>query len=114
MSNQGMFGAEYTLRFTIPQFEAKIRPRLADKADPGHVPLLYDLFGRCLQGQAAAKWELVIAEQPVATRDVTSFLEAQRDYLERVQGVKQLGNCIIRQLHQNCKPAELLLEDYQS
>ncbi len=82
--------------------------------DLGHVASLYDLFARCLHGQAAAKWALVIAEQPVMTRDVASFLEAQEDYLERVQGVKQLGNCIICQLRQNRKSVELLFEDYCS
>ncbi len=112
LPNQGMFGAKYALRFTIPQFEAKIRPRLAGAADPGHVPSLYDLFGCCLQGQGTAKWELVITEQPVAMRDVASFFKPHRDYLECVQGLKQLGNCIIRQLRLNRKPPELLFEDY--
>ncbi len=53
-----------------------IRPWLVAVADPGHMELLYDLFNGCLQRQAAAEWALVIADHPVVTLTVATFLEA--------------------------------------
>jgi hypothetical protein len=110
--DKGIFGAEFPLVFTIPDFETKIRARL-DPTAADFVAKLHQLFGDCLQGKGAAKWKDVLTKYPVADRTADTFKDAQRDYLEKVAGVKKLGDFIIRQLD-NRKPATMPMEDYMA
>ena len=48
----------------------------------------------------------------VADRTVESFKEAQKDYLEKVDGITKLGDIIIRQLEFVKKPASLPIDEY--
>ena len=109
--DKAILGAEYALIHTIPDFEAKIRPRL-DSTAANFVVQLHDLFGRCLQGKAVTKWNGVLADYPTDDRTVDSFKEAQQKYLEKVAEVKNLGDILIRQLRNNKKPAVVGFEDY--
>ena len=98
--DKAILGAEYALIHTIPDFEGKIRPRL-DIHDVDFVAKLHDLFGRCLQGKAVTKWNVVLTEYTVEDCTVDSFKEAQQKYLEKVADVKNLCDILIRQLRNN-------------
>eukprot|EP00957_Ditylum_brightwellii_P109492 8350713-Ditylum_brightwellii.AAC.1 len=53
--DKGIFGAEYSLIYTIEAFRKKIVSCL-DLTATDHPQRLHDLFGQCLQGAAATKW----------------------------------------------------------
>ena len=105
--DKGLFGAEFALIFTLPQFKEKIQDRL-DVAAGNHVSQLHSLFGNCLQGKASTHWDTVLAEYPEDDRTVDTFKEAQKDYLEKVAGdYGALGDCILRFKDKVRKPAAL-------
>eukprot|EP00957_Ditylum_brightwellii_P045132 3422007-Ditylum_brightwellii.AAC.1 len=83
VSDKGIFGAEYSLIYTIKEFRKKIVPCL-DPTATDHLQRLHNLFGQCLQGAAATKWSAVLDKFPVATRTNITFKEAQKAYLEKV------------------------------
>ena len=70
--DKGLYGPEYAMIFTIPQFRDKVITRL-DPADPKFVSQLFTLFGQCLQGLAASKWTAVLVNHPVPGRTAESF-----------------------------------------
>jgi hypothetical protein len=52
--NKGLFGPEYALAYTIPNFEKKllIRWDKDHKDNPAYMNKKFDLFRSCLQGTA--------------------------------------------------------------
>ena len=93
--DKGLFGAEFALIYTIPQFQEKIQNRLEAAAD-NYVTQLHTLFGNCLQGKASTHWDSVLSNYAVADRTAVTFKEAQKDYLEKVAGdYGPLGDCIL-------------------
>ena len=106
--DKGLFGAEYALVFTIPEFEKKIRARL-DSTAADFAEKLFNIFGDCLQGKALVKWKDVLSTKhmPVADRTELTFAEALCDYLEAVANLKNLGDCLIRQKRSLKKPVWL-------
>ena len=109
--DQGLFGCEFAMIHTFPTFEKLIKSRLDENSDE-FVEQLYDLMGRCFQGKSQTKWSKVITKVAVGNRSAETFLEAQRDYLEAIAKVKNLGDCIIRQLCDRAKPAAMAFDDY--
>lgn len=111
--DKGLFGAEYALVFTIPEFEKKIRARL-DSTAADFAEKLFDIFGDCLQGKALVKWKDVLSTKhmPVADRTELTFVEALCDYLEAVANQKNLGDCLIRQKRSLKKPVWLDFDEY--
>ena len=101
--DKGLFGAEYALVFTIPEFEKKIRARL-DSTTAN--------FAEKLFGKALVKWKDVLSTKhmPVADRTELTFAEALCDYLEAVANLKNLGDCLIRQKRSLKKPVWLDLD----
>jgi hypothetical protein len=55
--DRGLFGPEYVLAYTIPDFEKKLLVRWDKdhKEDPDYMNKKFDLFPGCLQGTAATK-----------------------------------------------------------
>eukprot|EP00957_Ditylum_brightwellii_P102180 7789289-Ditylum_brightwellii.AAC.2 len=98
--DKGIFGAEYSLIYTIKEFRKKIVPCL-DPTVADHPQRLHDLFSQCLQGAAATKWTAVLDKFPVATRTNITFNEAQKVYLEKMAEVTNLRDMLIRQLKNN-------------
>ena len=93
--DKGLFGCEFAMIYTFPNFDTLIRPRLDNKA-ANHVNRLYDLMGRCFQHQAKTNWDQVADKVKAADRTEDTFLAAQRDYLEMVADCKNVGDCLIR------------------
>ena len=81
--DKGLFGCEFSMIHTFPNFNQLIRKRL-DRTQTNHVKDLYDLMGRCFQHTAKTIWDQVADKVTTANRTVGTFLEAQRDYLETV------------------------------
>src|SRR6056300_1617078 len=89
--DKGLFGAEFSLIFTLAEFKERIADRLDTNADL-YVSHLHELFGRCLQGKASTHWDSVLGKYPEDTRTAVTFKEAQKDYLEKVAGIDPLGD----------------------
>eukprot|EP00957_Ditylum_brightwellii_P046650 3540579-Ditylum_brightwellii.AAC.1 len=104
--NKGIFGAEYSLIYTIEEFCEKIMACL-DSTAADHPQRLHDLFGQCLQGAAATKWIAVMDRFPVAMRTNITFKEAQKAYLKKIAEVTNLRDMLINQLQNNGKPAHM-------
>jgi hypothetical protein len=59
--DQALFGAEYFLAYTLPNFKSKILAQLSDlQKDNG--PLLFSLLGQCFQDVGLTEWTSVIAK----------------------------------------------------
>ena len=56
--DKGIFGAEFSLIFTFPDFDRTIKSRL-DNTAADYVSKLYFLMSRCMQGKALTKWNKV-------------------------------------------------------
>jgi hypothetical protein len=80
--NQALFGAEYFLAYTLPNFKSKILTCLSD-AQKANNPLLFNLMGQCFQGVGLTEWTSIIAKQCPNDADCTksNFDECIRDYL---------------------------------
>ena len=103
--DQALLGFEFALNFTIPQFNEKIKPRL-DENEPDYATKLHSLFGQCLQGKAATMWAKVLEKYDRdLPRTAETFMDALRDYLEEVAGVKFLGDFLLALLEHAKKPA---------
>jgi hypothetical protein len=94
--DQALFGAEYFLAYTLPDFNSKILTRLSD-AQKANGPLLFNLMGQYFQGIGLTKWTSVIAKQCPNNADCTKadFDECVRDYLEAVAGFRNIGDQLI-------------------
>ena len=107
--DKGLFGCEFAMIYTFPNFNQLIRRRLDDKSD-NHVKDLYDLMGRCFQHQAKTIWDQVADKFTADNLTVDTFLNAQRDYLKMVAECKNIGDCLIRQLQDRAKPAVMKID----
>ena len=92
--NKGIFGAEYSLIYTLKEFKKKIEVCL-DNTTTYHAKRLHNLFGQCLQGAAATKWTAMLDQFPVATHTNITFKEAQKAYIEKISEVSNLGDMLI-------------------
>ena len=91
----------------------KICSRFANWNNNAFGTTKFRLWEHCLQGKALTKWEIVKANYPTdADKMSACFTEAIQFYLERVAGVKYLGDFIIRILRTNKKPVLVLIKDY--
>ncbi len=83
--NQALFGADFFLAYTLPDFKSKILTQLLDvqKADG---PFLFNLMGQCFQGVGLTEWMSIISKQCPnnADRARANFNECIRDYLEAI------------------------------
>ena len=68
--NQALFGTEYFLAYTLPNFKSKILTRLSD-AQKANGPLLFNLMGQCFQGVGLTEWTSVITKQCLDNADCT-------------------------------------------
>ena len=94
-------------------FWEKICSRFANWNNNAFGTTKFRLWEHCLQGKALTKWEIVKANYPTDADKMSAyFTEAIQFYLERVAGVKYLGNFIIRILSTNKKPALVSIENY--
>ena len=90
----------------------KICSCLVNKKNGTFRPTKFHLWERCLQGKALTKWRIVKADYPTnAEKTLADFTEAIKFYLERVAGVKYLGNFIIRFPYTSKKITDLSIED---
>jgi len=66
-----------------------------------------------LQGKAVTHWKKVLQKYSSdADKTHDNFMEILKDYLEKVQNVKNIGNQVIRQMQEHKKPALMPFEDY--
>jgi hypothetical protein len=59
--NQALFGTEYFLAYTLPDFKSKFLTQLSD-AQKADGLLLFNLMGQCFQGVGLTEWTSVIAK----------------------------------------------------
>eukprot|EP00957_Ditylum_brightwellii_P148144 11279168-Ditylum_brightwellii.AAC.1 len=64
--DKGIFGAGYSLIYTIEEFRKKFVACL-DSTATDYLQRLHNLFSQCLQGAAANKWIAVLDKFPVVT-----------------------------------------------
>ncbi len=85
MPDQALFGPEYFLVFTLPNFKSKILTQLLD-AQKDNGPTLLNLMGQCFQNVGLIEWTSIVAKQCPTKADhtKTNFDECIRDYLEAV------------------------------
>ena len=69
-------------------------------------------MGRCFQGKASTKFSKAISTVNPANINANIFKESQKDYLENISEIKNLGDCIIRQLRDLAKTAAMDFDDY--
>ena len=96
---------------TFPEFEKRIVARL-DTKDARHGKLLYSLMSRCFQNRALTKWMKVADKVALDDRTADIFRVTQQEYLESLAEIKNLGDCLIRQLRDRAKPAPMPFNDY--
>ncbi len=60
--NQALFGAEYFLVYTLPDFKSKILTWLLD-VQKANGPLVFNLMGQCFQGIGLTEWISIIVKQ---------------------------------------------------
>ncbi len=103
--DQALFGTEYFLAYTLPNFKSKILTRLSN-AQKANGPLLFNLMGQCFQGVGLTEWTSIIANQCSndADRTKANFDECIRDYLEAIAGFPNIGNQLILWLRTSKKP----------
>ena len=64
------------------------------------------------QGKALKNWSKAVDKVPEFNRIVDKFSEAQREYLEKIAEINNIGEYLIRQLLDSEKPAAMYLDDY--
>ena len=96
------------MQFTFKWFEAQVEYLLPDD----EVKERYRLLGHCFQGQAETKWAAIVAKVLPEDRTLATLREAKMEYLEAVANIKNLGDCVIRQLRDRMKPALMPFDDY--
>jgi hypothetical protein len=111
--DQALFGVEYFLAYTLPDFKSKILTRLLD-AQKADGPLLFNLMGQCFQGVGLSEWTRVIAKGCPNNADCTkaNFDECIRDSLEAIAGFPNIGNQLICWLHTSKKAALMPMHEF--
>ena len=99
--DRGLFGPEYSLAYTILDFEKKLLVRWDKdhKGDPDYMNKKFDLFRGCLQSTAATKWDLCATNYEGTKRTKKNFKQCLRDYLEVTAKCTNLVDQVIRWLH---------------
>ena len=69
-------------------------------------------MGRCFQVKASTKWQKVASNVALADLNPETFEETCKDYLEAVAEIKNLGDCLIRQLRDRAKPVPMSFNEY--
>ena len=110
--DRGLFGCEYAMIHTFPEFEKRIVARLDDTDEKAHGKMLYSLMNRCFQGKALTKWTKVADKVALDDRTADTFKVTQQEYLESLAKIKNLGDCLIRQLRDRSKPSPMPFNDY--
>jgi hypothetical protein len=108
-----LFGPEYVLPYTIPDFEKKLFPSWErDHEDTKNfISLKFDLFSSCLQGIIVTKWDLCTTKYPNNKRMEKHFNACMKDYLETIAKCTNLGCQVIRWLCLKAKPVHMKFED---
>jgi hypothetical protein len=111
--NQALFGAEYFLAYTLPDFKSKILTWLLD-AQKTNGPLLFNLMGKCFQGVGLTELTSVVAKQCPNDADCTkaNFDKCIRVYLEAVAGFPNIGDQLICWLRTSKKPALMPMHEF--
>eukprot|EP00957_Ditylum_brightwellii_P024620 1860044-Ditylum_brightwellii.AAC.1 len=109
--NKGIFGAEYSLIYTLKEFKKKIKVHL-DSTAMDHSKRLHNLFGQCLQGPTSTKCTAVLDILPVASQTAITFQVHLKTYLEKNAKVANLCNMLICQLYNNGKLAHMRFNTY--
>jgi hypothetical protein len=110
---QALFGTEYFLAYTLPNFKSKILTQLLD-AQKANGLLLFNLMGQCFQGIGPTKWTSVIAKRCPNNADYTkaNFDKCIRDYLEALAAFPNIGNQLICWLRTSKKPALMPMHEF--
>ncbi len=111
--DQALFGTEYFLVYTLPNFKSKILTRLSD-AQKDNGQLLFSLLGQCFQDVGLTKWTSIVAKwcPNNADRTKANFNKCIRDYLEVVVGFPNIGNQLICWLTTAKKLALLPMQEF--
>jgi hypothetical protein len=111
--DQALFGTEYFLAYTLPNFKSKILARLSDTQKANGL-LLFNLLGQCFQGVGLTEWTCVIAKRCPNDTDCTkaNFDECIRDYLEATAGFPNIGDQLICWLRTSKKPALIQMHEF--
>ncbi len=112
-TDQALFGMEYFLAYTLPNFKSKILTRLSN-AQKANGPLLFNLMGHCFQGVGLTESTSFIAKwcPNDADRVKTNFNKCIRDYLEAVAGFPNIGDQLICWLCTSKKPALMPMHEF--
>jgi hypothetical protein len=111
--NQALFGAEYFLAYTLPNFKLKILTWLLD-AQKADGPLLFNLMGQCFPGIGLTEWTSVTVKQCPNNADCTkaNFDKCIRDYLGAVAGFPNIDNQLICWLRTSKKLALMPMHEF--
>lgn len=113
--DQGIFGVEFYLAFTLPDFKLKILGRIFPETRREDGENLFHLMELCLQHSALATWREVVTNRSAQNgfvKNAASFLECQRDYLEAIAEFPRIGDQLIRWFRSMKKPALMNLHDF--
>jgi hypothetical protein len=69
-TNQPLFGMEYFLAYTLPNFKSKILTQLSD-VQKANGPMLFKLMGQCFQGVGLTEGTSVIVKRCLNDADHT-------------------------------------------
>jgi hypothetical protein len=112
--DKGLFGPEYALAYTIPDFEKKLLVRWDKdhKEDPNYMNKKFDLFHSCLQGTATTKWDLCATKHEGMKQTKENFKQCLRDYLKVTIKCTNLGDQVIRWICLRSKSGHMRFEDF--
>jgi hypothetical protein len=111
--NQALFGAEYFLAYTLPNFKSKILTRLLH-AQKANGPFLCNLMGQCFQGAGLTERTSVIPKQCPNNADCTksNFDKCIWDYLKAIAGFPITSNQLICWIRTSKKPALMQMHEF--
>ena len=91
--DKGIFGPEYALTYTIPDFATKILTQWDKdyKNNPNYLTKKFNLFCSRLQSVAATKWDFCAAKYGGNRHTNVDFNKCIHDYLEAVAKCTNLG-----------------------
>ncbi|MGA0787720.1 MAG: hypothetical protein ACO3QH_09570, partial [Ilumatobacteraceae bacterium] len=114
--DKGLFGVEFFLAHTYPDFKRVLDRFSADQQrDPEFQTQKFSLLRQAFQGAALSKWDYVVGKS-YSTDELKkapdAFLECIRDYLEAIAGFPNVGDQIIRWFQNMRKPALMEFEHF--